>query len=110
MLDREFVEKTINEHKKVYKKRLALLFSKVYDLIEKTERSEEKISLEIEIPKEITTEILVNKMHTDKKSKNNKIRFVFMESIGKIKEFENGNFSTKVEDEYLLDVIERVRR
>lgn len=47
MLDREFVEKTINEHKKVYKKRLALLFSKVYDLIEKTERSEEKISLEI---------------------------------------------------------------
>ena len=46
MLDREFVEKTINEHKKVYKKRLALLFSKVYDLIEKTERSEEKISLE----------------------------------------------------------------
>ena len=49
-------------------------------------------------------------MHTDKKSKNNKIRFVFMESIGKIKEFENGNFSTKAEDEYLLDVIERVRR
>ncbi len=47
MLDREFDEKTINEHKKVYKKRLALLFSKVYDLIEKTERSEEKISLEI---------------------------------------------------------------
>jgi hypothetical protein len=33
-----------------------------------------------------------------------------MESIGKIKEFENGNFSTKVEDEYLLDVIGRVRR
>ena len=47
MLDREFVDKTINDHKKVYKKRLALLFSKVYDLIEKTERSEEKISLEI---------------------------------------------------------------
>lgn len=69
-----------------------------------------KISLEIEIPQDITTEVLVSKMHTDKKSKNNKIRFVFMESIGKIKEFENGNFSTKVEDEYLLDVIARVRR
>ena len=66
--------------------------------------------MEIEIPQDITTEILVNKMHTDKKSKNNKIRFVFMESIGKIKEFENGNFSTKVEDEYLLDVIKRVRK
>ncbi len=44
MLDREFVEKTINEHKKVYKKRLALLFSKVYDLLKDGEHN---ISLEI---------------------------------------------------------------
>ncbi|MCG3655409.1 hypothetical protein L5F23_01670 [Aliarcobacter butzleri] len=47
MLDKRILDTYINEHKKLYKKRLNTLFSKVYDLIEKTERGEEYISLEI---------------------------------------------------------------
>ncbi|MFW3425921.1 hypothetical protein ACN9KI_03480 [Aliarcobacter butzleri] len=47
MLGTRILDTYINEHKKLYKKRLNTLFSKVYDLIEKTEMGEENISLEI---------------------------------------------------------------
>jgi len=48
-------------------------------------------------------------MHTDKKSRQNKIRFVFQDGIGKIKFHEGEGYSLPLSDEFFLEVLEKVR-
>ena len=49
--------------------------------------------LPTEVPVEITSEKLVEKMYTDKKVRSGQIRFVLMDGIGAMKTFENGSYT-----------------
>jgi 3-dehydroquinate synthase len=68
-----------------------------------------RCGLPTEIPVQISTPVLVEKMHTDKKSRQNKIRFVFQDGIGKIKFHEGEGYSLPLSDEFFLEVLEKVR-
>ncbi len=67
------------------------------------------IGLPIDIPKQISSIDLIEKMHTDKKVRNNKIEFVLLEQIGEI--YKNKNkYTTSIEDDVLLEMIEEIRK
>lgn len=59
----------------------------------------------LEIPKQITPSQLVDKMYTDKKVRSGKIRFVLMDGIGKIKQFDEGSYSTEIPEGILYETI-----
>ena len=69
----------------------------------------EKAGLSTQLPKEMTTEEVVQKLYTDKKVRKGKIRFVFQEGIGKIKCYPDGNYSIALEEEFIRQVIDEVR-
>lgn len=58
-----------------------------------------KAGLPIEIPAYIDREALVQKLYTDKKVRDGKLRFVVQKGIGQIVEFEEGVFATPVSEE-----------
>lgn len=64
-----------------------------------------KAKLPVEIPEYIDREKLVKKLYTDKKVKNGKLRFVFQDGIGKIKEFENEQYAQPVSEELAREII-----
>jgi 3-dehydroquinate synthase len=68
-----------------------------------------RCGLPTEIPQDIDNPVLIEKMHTDKKARDNKIRFVFQEGIGKIKRHDNQEYSLPVNDEFLLELLHKVR-
>lgn len=68
-----------------------------------------KAKLPTALPKEMTTNQVVEKLYTDKKVRKGKIRFVFQEGIGKIKCFEDGNYSVALEESFIREVIDKVR-
>ena len=65
--------------------------------------------LPTEVPEEITTEKLVEKMYTDKKVRSGQIRFVLMDGIGNMKTFENGSYTKALTDDFLIDTIKEYR-
>ena len=69
----------------------------------------EKSGLSTTIPADITTEELVSKLYTDKKVRKGKIRFVFQEGIGKIKQYDDGNYSVALEEDFIREAINEMR-
>ncbi len=61
------------------------------------------------IPDQISNAVLVEKMHTDKKARQNKIRFVFQDGIGKIKYHDGEGYSVPLSDAFLLEMLEKIR-
>ena len=68
-----------------------------------------KAGLPTEIPTNITNRMLIDKMYTDKKVRRGRIRFVFQNGIGSMKRFEDGSYSTPVEEQVILQVLEKIR-
>jgi 3-dehydroquinate synthase len=68
-----------------------------------------RAGLPTEIPATITNRMLVDKMYTDKKVRSGRIRFVFQERIGSMKRFEDGSYSTPVEERIILELLEQIR-
>lgn len=65
----------------------------------------ELCGLPTEIPSKIPLKLVVEKMHTDKKSRKGEIYFVFQNGIGEMKQFENGNYAKKLTDEFILETL-----
>jgi 3-dehydroquinate synthase len=70
----------------------------------------QSFGLPTSLPDEITTQELVDKMHTDKKGKKGQIRMVFQKGIGGMMSFEQGNYSRPVRDDQLFDLIDKSRK
>ncbi|WP_150265239.1 3-dehydroquinate synthase [Paenibacillus tepidiphilus] len=68
-----------------------------------------KAGLPVEIPAAITNRMLMDKMYTDKKVRGGRIRFVFQEGIGVMKVFEGGAYSTPVDEETVMELLEELR-
>jgi 3-dehydroquinate synthase len=62
-----------------------------------------------EVPAEISSKKLVEKMYTDKKVRSGQIRFVLMDGIGAMKTFENGSYTKALSDDFLISTIEEYR-
>ena len=69
----------------------------------------QKAGLPIEIPENISTEELVNKLYTDKKVRKQQIYFVFQDGIGNTKVFEDNKYSKALTEEYLYNNINKYR-
>lgn len=69
----------------------------------------EKAGLGTKLPEDMTTEEVVQKLYTDKKVRQGKIRFVFQEGIGQIKCHEDGNYSIALEEDFIRRTISEVR-
>ena len=70
----------------------------------------EKARLNTLIPEHITTEELVSKLYTDKKVRKGKIRFVFQKGIGGMQQYEDGDYSIALEEGFITEVIEEMRK
>lgn len=68
-----------------------------------------KVGLPISIPDYIENDLLIKKLYTDKKVKGGKIKFVFQDGIGKIKEFEDGKFSMVISEEPIRIILDDMR-
>ena len=64
-----------------------------------------KAGLSVEIPDYIDREELVQKLYTDKKVRNGKLRFVLQKGIGDVVEFEDGVFAVAIEEAVAREVI-----
>ena len=64
-----------------------------------------KVGLPVEIPDYIDREELVQKLYTDKKVRNGKLRFVLQKGIGDVVEFEDGVFAVAIEEAVAREVI-----
>lgn len=64
-----------------------------------------KAKLPTTIPDYIDRDELIKKLYTDKKVRDNKIRFVFQKGIGNIVEFENETYATAIEEEQIKEII-----
>ena len=69
----------------------------------------EKANLPTKLLDNMPTEEVVQKLYTDKKVRKGKIRFVFQEGIGKIKQYEDGNYSIALEEDFIRKTINEVR-
>lgn len=69
----------------------------------------EKAGLPTKLLDSMETEDVVQKLYTDKKVRKGKIRFVFQEGIGQIKQYEDGNYSIALEEDFIRKTIEEVR-
>jgi 3-dehydroquinate synthase len=68
-----------------------------------------RAALPTKIPDTITPSQLVDKLYTDKKVRKGQIRFVLMDGIGKVKRFENGSYSTPLNEDVILEAIQATR-
>ena len=64
-----------------------------------------KSLLPVSIPEYINKEELVKKLYTDKKVRNNELRFVFQKGIGQVMEFENETYAKPVSEDKAREVI-----
>lgn len=69
----------------------------------------EKAGLPTKLSEQMSTEEVVQKLYTDKKVRKGKIRFVFQEGIGAIKQYEDGNYSIALEEDFIRNTINEVR-
>ena len=65
----------------------------------------EMAKLPVSIPDYIDKELLVEKLYTDKKVRDGKLRFVFQKGIGDVVEYSEGNFATPIEREVARQII-----
>lgn len=65
----------------------------------------EQVKLPVSIPKYIDKEKLVEKLYTDKKVRNGKLRFVMQKGIGSVVEFQPGVYALAVEESVVRDII-----
>lgn len=65
----------------------------------------ERAGLPVAIPSYIDREVLVKKLYTDKKVKNNTLRFVVQKGIGAVVEYESGNFAIPVKESIAREII-----
>ena len=79
------------------------------DEVERVIKLIEKAGLPTKLSDEMPTEKVVQKLYTDKKVRSGKIRFVFQEGIGGIKQYEDGNYSIALEEEFIRETIDEVR-
>ncbi len=86
-------------------KKLGYMSSEEVDRVKKLLVS---ANLPVEIPEYIDRDRLVDKLYTDKKVRDGKLRFVIEKSIGGIVEFENGNFATPVSRETAKEIIDNI--
>lgn len=68
-----------------------------------------KAGLPTELPEYISNRALVDKMYTDKKVRNGRIRFVFQDGIGRMKRFADGSYSVPVEESAVMKLLEELR-
>ena len=69
----------------------------------------EKAGLPTQLLNNMSTEEVVQKLYTDKKVRKGKIRFVFQEGIGRIKQYEDGNYAIALEEDFIRKTINEVR-
>lgn len=69
----------------------------------------EKAGLPTQLLDNMSTEEVVQKLYTDKKVRKGKIRFVFQEGIGRIKQYEDGNYAIALEEDFIRKTINEVR-
>ena len=65
----------------------------------------QKADLSTSIPSYIDRNVLVQKLYTDKKVKNGKLRFVVQKGIGDIVEYENGVFAIPIDESTARKII-----
>lgn len=68
----------------------------------------QKAKLPTEIPKYISREELIQKLYTDKKVRNGKLRFVLQKGIGDVVEFSSGIFAAPIDEEVVREVLKRM--
>ena len=78
--------------------------------LNKIESLLKKAGFDLKIPNDIDRESLINKMYTDKKVLKGKVRFVLLNKIGEVKQFENGSYSTEVNETLIEKVIDEQSR
>ena len=79
------------------------------DEVARVIRLHQKAGLPTQLPEEMGTEEVVQKLYTDKKVRKGKIRFVFQDGIGKVKCYEDGNYSIALEEDFIRKTISEVR-
>lgn len=67
-----------------------------------------KANLPTAIPDYINREELVQKLYTDKKVKNDTLRFVVQKGIGDVVEFEDGVYATPIEEAVAREIIMQI--
>ena len=65
----------------------------------------ERAGLPVRIPEYIDRETLVRKLYTDKKVRNNHLRFVIQRGIGEIVEFSPGVFATEISEDTAREIL-----
>ncbi len=70
---------------------------------------QETIGLPIRIPEYIDCEALIQKLYTDKKVRDGKLRFVFQRGIGDVMTFGNDVYARLTSEEEIRDVIESMK-
>ncbi|MDD3371289.1 MAG: 3-dehydroquinate synthase [Alphaproteobacteria bacterium] len=65
--------------------------------------------LPVELPKDIATKALVDKMYTDKKGKKGQIRMVFQKGIGEMMSFDDSQFSRPMKEDEITALIDEIR-
>ena len=68
----------------------------------------QKANLPVTIPDYIDKEALVQKLYTDKKVRDGRLRFVVQKGIGEVVEFEDGVFATPIEEKVAREIIESI--
>lgn len=65
----------------------------------------DRAKLPVSIPNYINRDDLVNKLYTDKKTRNGKLRFVLQDGIGRIKVFNDCEYALEVPEEDIREII-----
>lgn len=69
----------------------------------------QKAGLPTAIPHNIDREALVQKLYTDKKVRDGKLRFVVQKGIGSVVEFQEGVFATPIEESVAREIIMKMK-
>ena len=78
-----------------------------YDRLEALQRNS---ALPVEVPDYMPSRTMVEKMYTDKKVRSGNLRFVFQDGIGAMKVFNEGDYSLRVEDDFIFETLEKMRK
>lgn len=77
--------------------------------VERVMKLIEKAGLPTKLSDDMPTDKVVQKLYTDKKVRSGKIRFVFQEGIGSVKQFEDENYSIALEEDFIREIIDEIR-
>lgn len=77
-----------------------------HENVQRVESLIKKAKLPSEIPDYIDKAELVNKLYTDKKVRDGKLRFVFQKEIGEVMQFGENNFAKEISEPEIAEIIE----